>query len=314
MPEIWNLLSSPEFYVTILQLSVPILFAALAAFVSNKAGILNIGIEGTMLVSALAASIVSSAAGNAYAGLLAGLFAGILGGLAFGFSVLGLKVDHILVGIAFNILAAGLAVFVVYALTGNKSDYPSIPLPVITLPVLSRIPWIGSVLFDNLNLLVYLAFVMIFLTRWFIRRTVPGLRIRAVGQNPVAAESVGIRSRRVKYLACALTGMFAGLGGAYMSIGYMSSFNTGMIAGRGFIGIAAEAIGAGNPLWIAVFSLVFGGVNAFSLAAQTFPAFAIPYELLNTLPYVITLLGLFVFALGKKIRRRGPKNRNEVSS
>ncbi len=304
MSEVWNLLSSPEFYSTVLQLSVPILFAALAAFVSNKAGILNIGIEGTMLVSSLAAAIVSTAAGNPYSGVLAGMAAGILAGLFFGFAVMGLKVDHILVGIALNILAAGLVVFVVYALTGNKSDYPSVPLPLLPIPFLSELPGIGPVLFDNLNLLAYLAFALVFATRWFIRRTVPGLRIRAVGQNALAAESVGIRSRRVKYLACVLTGLLAGLGGAYMSVGYMSSFNTGMIAGRGFIGIAAEAIGAGNPLWIAAFSLVFGAVNAFSLAAQTFAAIAIPYELLNTLPYLITLLGLFVFSLFRKGRKR----------
>lgn len=300
MDNFFDLFVSTNFYVTIIQLATPIIFASLAALISHKAGIVNISIEGTMLVSALMAAIFSTLFGSPFLGILFAALSGLFMGFIFGYSTIRLKTNEILVGIAINILAAGLVVFIIYSLTGNKSDFSSVPLQNLRIPLLEKIPFIGEILFSQLNVLIYLALIMVFLTSFFLKKTVLGIRICSVGQNDKATDSVGINSKRIKLIALMIAGFLAGLGGAYMSLGYMSSFNTGMIAGRGFIGLAAEAIGAGIPSITAIFSLVFGMVNAFSLTAQTMTGIKIPYELLNTLPYIVTIIGLVLFAIAKK--------------
>jgi len=297
MNEVWALFSSAEFYAMILQLATPLVFAALAALVSNKAGVLNIGIEGSMVSAALAAAIFSTMTGSAFLGVIAGVLAGILMGLFFALCAVRFRTHHILVGIATNILASGLAIFIVYSITGNKSDYPGIAMTPWSIPLLQDIPFIGEIFFHEINPLVYLSIVSILAVHWLFKRTILGLRIIAVGKNEIASSSVGIHPNRIKTIALLIAGGLAGLGGAYLSLGYMSNFNTGMVSGRGFIGIAAEAIGAGNPIATALFALLFGAVNAFSLAAQTFSAFAIPYELLNTLPYLTTAIGLVIYSV-----------------
>ncbi|MDD3842937.1 MAG: ABC transporter permease [Candidatus Izemoplasmatales bacterium] len=297
MNDFFELFTSADFYSMILQLATPLVFASLAALVSNKVGVLNIGIEGSMVISALAAAIFSTLTNSSFIGVIAGVMVGILMGLFFATCVVKLRTNHILVGIATNILAAGLAIFVVYAITGNKSDYPGIAMTLWTIPILDKIPFLGEILFTNINPLIYLAIIGVFAIRFLLNRTVLGLRIIAVGKNEVATASVGVKTSRVKMIALLIAGGLAGLGGAYLSLGYMSNFNTGMVAGRGFIGIAAEAIGAGNPIATALFAVLFGAVNAFSLAAQTFSTLAIPYELLNTLPYLTTAVGLVIYSI-----------------
>jgi simple sugar transport system permease protein len=304
MNSFWDLFSSVNFYVTIISLATPLIFASMAALISNKAGVVNISIEGTMLVSALVGAIFSTLFNSAIMGILFACLAGVFLGYIFALSTIKLRTNEILVGIALNILAAGLVVFIIYALTGNKSDYSSVPLKTISIPLLRDIPIIGEIFFNSLNLLVYLAIVIVIVMSFFLKKTVLGIRIRSVGMNAKAVDSIGVDSEKVKIIALLIAGGLAGLGGAYMSIGFMSSFNTGMIAGRGFIGLAAEAIGAGIPYVTALFAVVFGLVNAFSLTAQTITGINIPYELLNTLPYVVTIIGLVVFAVIKKRRNK----------
>jgi simple sugar transport system permease protein len=314
MTEFLRLFASTDFYQMILQLATPLVFAALAALVSNRAGVLNIGIEGSMLVSALAAALFSTMSGSAFVGVLAGVAFGVLMGYVFALCAVRLATDSILVGIAINVLAAGLVVFVIYSITGNKSDYPGIAMASWSIPLLREIPFVGDVLFTDVNPLVYGSVLAVLAIRFLFRKTVLGIRITAVGKNESAAASVGIPTSRVKTVALLIAGALAGLGGVYLSLGYMSNFNTGMVAGRGFIGIAAEAIGAGNPVATALFALVFGAVNAISLAAQTFSSFAIPYELLNTLPYLTTAAGLVIYSVirfRKAHRRMTAKEREE---
>jgi len=307
--DILDLFTTPAFYAMVLQLATPLVFATLAALVSNRAGVLNIGIEGTMVVSALAAAIASTRFGSAAAGLAAAILAGILAGGFFALCAVRLRTHHILVGIATNILAAGLAVFVIYGITGNKSDYPAVAIASWSVPFLRDIPFLGEIFFENLHPLVALAAVAVAAVAFLFRRTVLGIRIVAVGKNETAAASVGIPTRRIKTVALLIAGGLAGLGGAYLSLGYMSGFNTGMVAGRGFIGIAAEAMGAGHPIGSALFAVLFGMVNAFSLTAQTFGSLSIPYELLNTLPYLTTTAGLVIYSIVRlrKARPRRPR-------
>jgi len=299
MSDLLRLFIDADFYVMLLQLATPLIFAALAALFSDRAGVINISIEGTMLMSALAGAIFSSMTNNGYVGILMAVVMGIAMGYVFALCVLYLKADNILTGIALNLFCAGLAILVVYAITGNKSDYPSVAIASFSIPLLKDIPFIGKILFQDIDVLTYIAIILVFASAYVFKKTVLGLRIRSVGKNEQAAASVGINPNKVKTIALVIAGGLAGLGGAYMSLGYMSSFNTGMIAGRGFIGLAAEAIGGGNPYLTALFALLFGAVNALSLTAQTFSSVSIPYELLNTLPYIVTIIGMVVYAMVK---------------
>jgi len=300
--DIFRLFISPEFYTSVIELSIPIILAALAALITNKAGILNISIEGSMLISALVGAIVGFQVQSALLGLLAAVLTGMFFGFLMSIFVNKLKNHHILVGIALNLLATGLVTFIIFSISGIKGDYPSIKVPNLYIPFLSDIPFVGQLLFSQ-NLLVYLTVIIIFAFNIMIKKTKLGLRIKAVGQNPLAAKTMGINTFKTTTYALLIGGALAGLGGAFMSMGYMSIFNSGMIAGRGFIGIAAESMGSGLTGTTIIAALVFGLVNAIANAAQV--SLSIPYELLNTLPYIVTIIGLVIYSVKK--RKKGAK-------
>ncbi len=286
-----------EFIMTAIELSVPLVLAALAALITNKAGILNIGIEGSMLMGALMGAVVGYQTGSVMLGLLAAIAIGAFLGLLMSVFVNKFKINHILVGIAFNLLAAGLAIFIIYVRTGTKGDHPSVSIPTWTVPYLSDLPIVGPLLFGQ-NLMVYLTVVAAVVIAVVLSRTKLGMHIKAVGENVEAAESVGINAFKIQSYALLIGGVLAGLGGAFMSMAYMSTFNTGMIAGRGFIGIAAESMGAGIVGNTVLASAVFGFVNTFAVTAQV--TLRIPFELLNTLPYLVTILALVIYAMRKR--------------
>ena len=185
----------------------------------------------------------------------------------------------------------------VIGVKGDSSLKPSVIIPDINIPLLSKIPIIGKALFGQ-NLLVYLAVLAVVFVVLLLNRTKLGMHIKAVGYNEEAAKSVGIKVNKIKIISLVFTGIFAGLGGAYLSMVYFSYFSAGMVAGRGFIGIAAEAMGQGNPLLTLLFAVLFGAVDYFAVGSQTVLSF--PYELLNTLPYLMTIIALIIFAVIKK--------------
>ena len=291
---------SEKFLVSSVAFAIPIIFAAFAALISNKAGIVNINIEGSMSVAAVCGTLVSHFTSSITLGILTAIAAGILMSMLLASSALWLKTDSFLSGIALNTLATGLSVYILYAVLGVKGDSSaaaSATIPTLGIPLLKDIPFLGPLLFDQ-NILFYVAVLgAVFLTV-LLNRTKLGTGIKATGFNPKAAESVGISTRRMKTVALVMCGMFAGLGGAYLSMSYLSYFSAGMVAGRGFIGIAAEAMGRGNPWWTAFFAFLFGAVDYFSVGAQTVLSF--PYELLNTLPYLMTLVALFIYAAANR--------------
>lgn len=299
--KIFEMLFSEEFLYTSIQLTIPILFAALAALISNKAGILNINIEGSMSVSALIGALISFFTQSFFWGILGGIATGILMGMILAYCSHKLKTSSILTGVALNIFATGFVIFLMYAILGTKGDTTSAPSYAITyikIPYVKDIPFIG-VLFEQ-NLLFYIAIFSVLAISLFLKKTKMGLLIKAVGYNPVAAKSVGISIEKTQLVALMIAGVFAGLGGVFLSMSYLSTYNSGMIAGRGFIGLAAEAMGAGQPLLTMLFAFIFGIVSAFAINAQT--ALNIPYELLNTLPYLMTILALVLYSI-RKIRK-----------
>ncbi|MCQ2423286.1 MAG: ABC transporter permease [Clostridia bacterium] len=294
---------SEDFLLSSVMFALPIVFAAFAALISNRAGIVNINIEGSMSVAAVCGTLVSHFTNSWVLGLLTAAAVGVLMSLLLALAALRLRTDSFLSGIALNTLATGLSVYVLYAVLGVKGDSSAaaaVAIPKISIPVLRDIPVIGKLLFDQ-SVLFYVAILAAIFLSFLLRRTKLGTEIKATGFNPAVAESVGIRTRVVKVKALIICGVFAGLGGAFLSMSYLQYFSAGMVAGRGFIGIAAEAMGLGSPWRTAFFSLLFGAVDYFSVGAQTVLTF--PYELLNTLPYLMTIAALVIYAVINKNKK-----------
>ena len=295
MDSLFSAIFSADFISSVLRLSTPILFAGLAALITDKAGVINIGLEGIMLSAALAGVVGSAFGGNAFVGLLLALVVGVAIGLLMAYFAIGLKTDIVLTGIALNLMASGGTVFLLYVITTDKgmsTSLKSFTMPVIQLPLIKSIPVLGDILSGH-NLLTYLAFLFTVLVWILLYRTPLGLRIRVVGENISAAESVGIPVKKVQFTALAISGVLASMGGAYMSMGYMDKFARDMTAGRGFIALAAEALGRATPLGTLIASLFFGMVDALSSNLQILN---VPVQFVQMLPYVCTIVGLVIYS------------------
>lgn len=300
-----NIIFSEAFVFSIFRITTPILFAALAAVVADRAGVTNIGLEGIMMISALTGVIFSAWTQSAWIGLLCAILLGVLTALMIGFFALKLKTDIILAGIAVNMLGNGGTIFFMYLASGDRgysANLASKVMPTVNIPVLQNIPVLGNILSGH-NILTYFAFICVALVWVLLYKTPMGLQIRAVGESPNAADSVGVSVNRIKYIALGISGALAGMGGAFMSMGYMSSFNTNMTAGRGFIALAAEAMGRGEPIGTMLTSLLFGFADAL---ANNMQSLGLPQELVAMTPYVFTVVGLAVYAAStlKKSRKK----------
>jgi ABC-type uncharacterized transport system permease subunit len=287
-----NLLWSGDLLYATLRLTTPIMFAALGGLLCERAGVLNIGLEGMMLGGALAAYLVALRSGNPYLGLLAACLVGALTALAFAAVVITFRANQIVSAVGLNLFMLGITGVAFRAAVGLSSgSSPAPQLPVWKIPLLGDIPGIGPVLFDHLPL-VYLVFLVLAGLTFVFYRTTWGLSIRAVGEHPKAAATVGIDVVRVRYLTVVWSGVMAALGGSMLSIGYLNTFTEGMTAGRGFIAFSAIIFGRYGPIGTALASLLFGFADALQLRIQAFGV-AIPYQFLIMLPYVVTLLALF---------------------
>ena len=317
MSNVLSSMFSVSFAASIIRITVPILFAALAASISEKAGVTNIGLEGTMSLCALIAVTCAWKTGSALMGVVGAMALGILLSLMIGFFAFKFKTDIILCGIAVNTLGEGGAVLLLYLLTGAKSDTQTVmgawSLPRVTVPVLSKIPVIGEILFTNQSILTYVAFFCVFLAWVLLYKTPLGIRIRAVGENDHAADSVGVGVYKIKYISLIFCGILCGMAGAYMSMSYMTMFSKGMIAGRGFIALAAQAMGRGEPLGVMLSSLLFGFAQALATYVK---GTNLPAQLVDALPYFVTILGITIYAAStynkaRKIHARQEKKEKE---
>lgn len=298
-----KMLATPEFFYSIIRISAPILFATLGAIVVEKAGFANIGLEGLMMFSALSGSLVSYYAGSWFWGLLAALATGVIMSLLMGVFAFKLKTDIILVGIAVNMMGSGGTLFlckVFTNLTEGKAMASTTGLitkarciPDIVIPFLGGIPFIGRVLSGH-SLLTYLAFLFVLLTSFMLYKTPLGLNIRAVGENPDAAASVGVSVQKIRYTAMAFSGLMAGFGGAFMSMAYAQGWSQDMVSGRGFIALAAQAMGGGECLGGMLSALVFGFAQALGIK---FSAVGLDSNLASPIPYAVTIIGLVIFAV-----------------
>lgn len=303
MPDLFEIIFKPEFGFTVIRVVVPILFAALGAYIASSAGIGNIAMEGTMLMAAFVGTICSAIFQNPWIGLMCAVLSGVLMSLILTYFTLVLKTNNILGGIALNLFASSFTVFLLFMVTGSKGTSATLgakTLPKIDIPILKDIPVLGTI-FSGHNVLVYIMFAAVILVYFLMYQTPLGLRIKAVGKDEHAAESVGININRIKTIALVLSGVLASLGGVYMSMGYLSFFSKNMTNGRGFIGLAAAAMGHGNIWMVTITSFLFG---AFDALANALALYALPSEIIITIPYVAVFGAIVIYSIFEWRNRR----------
>ncbi|HIX25015.1 MAG TPA: ABC transporter permease [Candidatus Lachnoclostridium avicola] len=291
-----NLIFTTDFFYSILRVTTPLLFASMGAVLSDVAGVPNIALEGMMLIAAFAGMFFSYLFDSAAMGLLFALLFAVLSAGVLAFFTLYYKTNIILGGIAINSLASGGTIFFLYLAAHDKGTSVSLPskvLPSVNIPLIQDIPVIGPAISGH-NVLTYLAIVAVIFTFFLLKRTSLGWHLRAVGEKKEAADSVGISVEKTQAIALILSGLMCGFGGAFMSMGYVSWFSRDMVSGRGWIALAAEAMGLQHPLGTAATSLLFGVADALSNAVATL---GWPSDLVRTIPYCATLAGLAIFSI-----------------
>jgi len=268
-------------------MATPIVYASLGGIFSERVGIINIGLEGMMLTSAFAGVTVSHYTRNPWLGVLAAVLVG--GVLALFHAVLTVKFagDQIVSGTGINIFAMGFTAYMSQVIWGSRGASDSVPgLSDVSIPLLKDVPILGPIIGTH-SPLVYIMFLVTVLSYIVLFRTPLGLRIRAVGEHPTAAETAGIDVLRIKYLCVTVSGMLAGLGGAFLSLGHLNLFAWGMTGGRGFIAMAAMIFGKWMPFGAFWASLLFGFADALQMRVQALGL--LPPQIILTIPYVLTI-------------------------
>lgn len=304
MEFIRTIIANPDFYRSIIAVTPPILLAALGCAIAAKADMTNMGMEGIMAISSFCGVMAAVVCGgNPWVELFVAMIIGGALGFAVAFFNLKLKVNIILVGIAMNLIGIGGTAFFLDLLTGDRSTSNSLvsgTLPTIDIPLIKDIPFLGSIL-SGQNVLTYIAYLLIAILSFLLFKTKLGLRIRAVGENPNACESVGISSNKIKTVALIISGILGGMGGAFMSSVYLSYFQRGCAAGRGFIALAACSLGDANPVPVALTSILFGSFYALSNYAKST---SISSYILNTWPYVVTIISLVIYSINRERKEK----------
>lgn len=293
-----------DFIIIILATAItagtPILFAALGEILTERSGILNLGVEGMMLVGAVSGFAFAISTGNPWLGVAGAMMAGGLMASIHAFLTVTLQANQVVTGLALTLFGTGLSGFL---------GKPFIGLPLVntfkpmTLGFLSDIPFIGPIFFHQ-DQLVYLSYLLVPAIWFLIYRTKAGLNLRAVGENPASADSLGVSVYRVRYIYVVAGGMLAGLGGAYLSIAYAPTWLEHMTAGRGWIAVALVIFATWNPLRAMIGSYIFGGIDALGFRAQAM-GIMIPSFFLKMLPYIFTIVVLIVVTRKALVNRIG---------
>lgn len=284
------------------RMAVPLLFIALAELYSERAGMVNIGLEGLAAIGSLVGFLVCFITGSTWLGILCGALAGIAVNMIYAVATISLCADHTVYGMAMNIFAPALASFIYRVYFGAGSDLSQITLMRgIGIPGLKDIPFFGDLLF-NQTPMVYIAFALAIFTSIFFNKTRAGLNYKAVGEHPQAAATLGIPVVRIKYLSCVICGALSGIGGAYLTTCYSNTYSQGNIAGRGFIALAAVIFGRWTGGGVVAACLFFGFCDALQIRLQVGSS-GVPYQFFQMIPYLATIIVLT--AIGSK--QAGPK-------
>lgn len=288
--------------------ATPLIFAALGGMFSERSGVVNIGLEGLMLISAFTGVVGAYFSGSAWVGLGAALAGGLAFALIHALMTITFEADQIISGTAINLLALAGTGFLMVEVFGSGGTSPRVNgFDEVPIPLLSDIPVIGPAFFDQ-NLLVYLMYVLVPVTFFFLFKTPFGLRLRGTGEAPEAVDTAGVNVWRMRYYGVALSGLLASLGGVFLSMGLLSAFTENMTNGRGFIALAALIFGRWHPVGAAGGALLFGFATAVTFQA---PQDVVPLEFLSMFPYILTIVVLVGFggraiapaAIGKPYRK-----------
>lgn len=286
-----------------LRTATPVILAAMGGLMTEQAGIMNIGMDGMILIGAFAAVALSFSCSSAAIGVLAAVLCGILIGLIFALFVVKFRSDEFIIGMALNTFAGGLTVYLLRSIFGVKGTFSNaqiVPLPTVHLDFLDSIPVIGPLLNDN-SIFVYITWLLVFLCWVFLYRTPYGFWMRAAGEHPESLETAGISAGKMKFLASILCGIFCGFAGAHLSLGYLTMFTEGMSSSRGFIAFACVIFGMANPPKVFIAALLFGFLDALGLRLQSV---GIPSDLTSTIPYIATVLMLVYVVVSTQHRKK----------
>jgi simple sugar transport system permease protein len=277
-------------FAAMLRYATPLIFASLGGLFSERSGVINIALEGMLLMGAFFAVLGADLTGSWFLGLLCGMISGGLLALIHAIFAVSLRADQIVSGTALNFLALGITSYLFlnrYGTQGTPENLPAVPD--VTLPGVESIPFIGDI-FGQVNLLIWIALALVLVVWVVVFRTPPGLRLRSAGENPLAAETAGLSVVKTRYIAVVTSGMLAAAGGAYLSIGFVHSFSQNMTIGKGFIALAALIFGRWRPGGALAAALLFGFSSAL---AQRLPVFSpSAATLFQSLPYVLTLVAV----------------------
>ena len=284
-----------------IRMATPILFATVGEIIAERAGVLNLGIEGTMLMGAMVGFVTAFKTGSLWLGVLNAGVIGAIFGLLMAFLTVTLRTRQEISGLSINLLSSGLSFFFFRTIFGVMSVPPHIkPFDPLVIPGLATIPIIGDIFFKQYTL-TYIAIILAPVAYIFLFKTNLGLKIRAVGENPVSADTVGVSVYFVRYISVILGATLAGIGGSFLSLAQFNMFLDGMTAGRGFIAIALTIFSNWNPMNALWGSFLFGGADALQLRLQAV-GFKIPYQFFLMIPYLLTILAL----LGVSKRAKAP--------
>jgi simple sugar transport system permease protein len=293
--------------VSIIAAATPLLFAALGELITEKSGVLNLGVEGMMLLGAVASFVTAIVTGSAILAIIVGALAGALMSLVFAFLTLSLLANQVATGLALTIFGIGLSALLGQSYVGTPLD----ALPKLAIPGLSDMTLIGPIVFGH-DFLVYLSIAMVFAVAWFLFRTRWGLIVRAVGESHEAAHAIGYHVIAIRYAAVMFGGAMSGLGGAYLSLAYTPMWIENMSAGRGWIALALVVFATWRPWRVLLGAYLFGGVTMLQLHGQGI-GIDVPSQIMSMLPYLATVLVLVLISRDKiRIRLNAPADIGKV--
>lgn len=294
-----------SFFQSAIVASVPLIFAAIGEVFNQRSGLMNLGLEGVMLMGAVTGYMVVVATGSLFWALIFALLAGLVMGLLFGFLVITLKADQTVCGLAITIFGTGLSGYIGRSVSAVATSATFEP---VAVPILFDIPIIGPILFGQ-DALVYLMYILVIVSWFYIYKTKQGLILRSLGESPATADAMGINVFRLRYIYTCLGSVLAALGGAYLTLAYTPLWADKMTSGKGWIALAIVIFATWNPLLVSVAALLFGGVQVLALRLQV-SGVAIPSQFLNMLPYLLTLIVL-IFSTGEF---RGKRKGNSIKA
>ncbi len=286
-----------------LRTATPVILCAMGGLMTEQAGLMNIGMDGMLVIGCFTAVALSYFFASSLMGVLGAVFCGIIIGLFFALFVVKFKSDEFIIGMAINTFAGALTVYLLRSIFGVKGTFASadiVPLPTVHIGFLDKIPFVGTLLNDN-SLFVYITWLFVFMSWFFLYRTPYGFWLRAAGEHPESLETSGVSPKKMKLIASVLCGIMCGFAGAHLSLGYLTMFTEGMHNSRGFTAFACVIFGMANPPKVFLAALLFGFMEAVGLRLQSV---GVPSNLSATVPYLATVLMLVYITVSKRHKKK----------